>query len=212
MPSYVNLNTPKGIGVVAERQALAEERRTAREAARAARLERGWAMAREGKSLGDWALAEKVSKPALIRAYWEKNPDLRAAFNDNARLGPELSKGEVIWRLKLLAGVTGERWSQKYAAETLGMTGAGLCQWKRRNMEGDDPIDALESYLTDQQLDVFMTDLHNCPKLSALRPGPRPKPETPKPPKPPAIKKPTRKITQETMSKRALARLMSEST
>jgi len=142
-----------------EKRHRAEQRAEAVKAKRAARLKRGWKIARKGGTLGNWAEVEKVSKPFLVQKVLIHDNPLQEALRQNARIGGAFTKAEIVFRLKLLVGIKYDKWTQKQAADKMRQTPAALSQWKRRTLEKDDPEELLALYIPEKEFDRFMSHL-----------------------------------------------------
>ncbi|MEL6257572.1 MAG: hypothetical protein AAFQ67_00755 [Pseudomonadota bacterium] len=106
------------------------------------RLAVGWAIADNGGSLVDFAKAEGVSKPALIKWLRASGRDeLRRKLRDNARTGGPVPASEA--RRRLIAAV--ESPSTADAARALGLSWHALNRWLGANAP-DGAANALLDY------------------------------------------------------------------
>jgi predicted transcriptional regulator len=127
------------------------------------RIRRAKELAEAGATWGEFAKAEGVSRPAVHQFCTMHAPDLVDRFTSNGAESPSgaRSKDEIIWILKLLAGVDRKLWKPVEVARMMKVTKSAVCVWRNRYAP-DGVRDALDLYMdSEAEVRAFYRTLYS---------------------------------------------------
>lgn len=137
----IRISTPKGRSFPGFRDSTAN------------RHDRGYAQARKGRILSEWASSEGVSSAALIQRHLRRDPVLWQLFRNNSATQyysyPEMAH---LIKMKLAAGVELGAWTQRAVARALAVAQYTVWNYSANACGHDSAVVALRDYYYDESL------------------------------------------------------------